>query len=94
MLDQLYSIDLAPHQALIQIGWGTGWDGKTFWTHLKQDAYLFEKILRDYRMVRKGKREQGDAFPKSRRVAMQGKGSEAKPLAPFGWALIEANEFK
>jgi len=88
-LDKLYRFDPGPEKALIQIGWGTGWDGKTFWTHLKQDEYMFEKMLKDYRMVRKGRREQGDVFPKSRRVVMKIKGGIAKPLAPFGWALVE-----
>jgi CRISPR-associated protein Csm5 len=87
-LRQLVDFSPGPDQALMQIGWGTGWDGKTFWTHLKQDEYTFEKILKDYRMVRKGKRSLGDPFPKSRRVVMQGKESDI-PLAPFGWALVE-----
>jgi CRISPR-associated protein Csm5 len=88
-LNQLSHFTPGPDQALMQIGWGTGWDGKTFWTHLKQDEYIFEKILKDYRMVRKGRRETGDVFPKSRRVVMQSKGDVAQPLAPFGWALVE-----
>jgi len=88
-LERLYQFDPGPDQALIQLGWGTGWDGKTFWTHLKQDEYMFEKILKDYRMARKGRREIGDVFPKSRRVVMQSKGDVAQPLAPFGWVLVE-----
>lgn len=88
-LDQLYSVELSSNQALIQIGWGTGWDGMTFWTHLQQDEYLFEKMLKEYNMVRKGHRELGDVFPKSRRVVMQTKDGVDKPLAPFGWVLVE-----
>ncbi len=34
---QLAGYTLAPNQAFLQLGWGTGWDGTTFWTHLQQD---------------------------------------------------------
>jgi CRISPR-associated protein Csm5 len=88
-LSKLLSFEAQPNQALIQLGWGTGWDGKTFWTHLMADQYQFEKILKDYQMVKKGKRQPGDPFPKSRRVIMSGNNQEELPLAPFGWCLVE-----
>lgn len=83
---------LRENQAFLQLGWGTGWDGKTFWTHLQKDEYQFEEILEKYRMVRQGKRERGDEFPRSRRALMRGKGDNAIPIAPFGWCLLELKE--
>lgn len=92
---QLAQSKLPPNQALLQIGWGAGWDGKTYWTHLQQDQMLFEQLVRDFRMDKAGRfsrRRPGDPFPTSRRVAVSGKGDAAKPVAPFGWVLIELQE--
>ncbi|MGB9521143.1 MAG: type III-A CRISPR-associated RAMP protein Csm5 [Anaerolineales bacterium] len=89
---QLLGINLASNQALLQIGWGTGWDGKTFWTHIQKDTQLFERLVSDFRMYKAGKyskRKPGDPFPTSRRVVISGKKDEAKPIAPFGWVLVE-----
>ncbi|MEP0806715.1 MAG: type III-A CRISPR-associated RAMP protein Csm5 [Chloroflexota bacterium] len=91
----LLSVQLSPRQALVQIGWGAGWDGKTFWTHLQQDEYLFERLVSEFRLDKAGKRSKrqiGDPFPTSRRVAVSGKKDEAKPVAPFGWALVEIGD--
>ncbi|NSW52345.1 MAG: type III-A CRISPR-associated RAMP protein Csm5 [Anaerolineae bacterium] len=93
-IDQLYSVKPASNQALLQVGWGTGWDGKTFWTHLQQDEYLFEKLVSDFRMIRQGKRNMGDTFPKSRRVAMSVGKAGTKPLVTFGWCLLELKEIQ
>lgn len=90
---QLFNARIEKNQALVQIGWGSGWEGKTFWTHLKKDVYLFEKIISDFKLQRRSKgappRKPGDPFPSSRRVAMGGKQGVFAPVAPFGWVLIE-----
>lgn len=89
---QLSGAQPAQNQAILQIGWGAGWDGKTFWTHIQQDKELFEQLVRDFRMdkARKGsRRKPGAPFPTSRRVAVRGKGDEARLVAPFGWVLLE-----
>lgn len=93
---KLASVTLAANQALIQVGWGTGWDGKTFWTHLQKNSDLFDQLVRDFRMNRAGRgyRISGDPFPKSRRVVMAAKKDTngqmvVKPAAPFGWCLLE-----
>jgi CRISPR-associated protein Csm5 len=91
----MLGVQLSPRQALMQIGWGAGWDGKTFWTHLQQDEALFEQLVSDFRLDKAGKRshrEMGDPFPTSRRVAVSGKGDATKPAAPFGWVLVELLE--
>lgn len=91
-LNQLLDFEPSGQQALMQLGWGTGWDGKTFWTHLQEDEYLFEKIVSDFKMNRGSRREAGDAFPRSRRSVMSVKDGAASPLAPFGWVLVEIKE--
>ena len=84
----LSNAQLEPNQALLQLGWGTGWDGKTFWTHLQKDPDLFEQLLRGFRMVRSAKgdtkRKPGDPFPRSRRSVVD----KGQPSAPFGWVLL------
>jgi len=86
---QMYELKLPPNRALLQLGWGSGWDGKTYWTHLQQDGELFEKIMREFKLqraTRRGpRRRAGDPFPTSRRVATRG---ENTLLAPFGWVLL------
>ncbi len=93
---QLYDAALQPNQALLQLGWGSGWDGKTFGTHLQKDIYLFEKIVKDFRLHRRQKgsppRKPGDPFPRSKRAAMTVKDGKALALAPFGWVLFEMEE--
>ena len=88
----LAAVQLPATQALVQLGWGSGWDGKTFWTHLQQDEFLFEQLVKDFRMDKAGRssrREPGDAFPRSKRAAMIVRQGVARPAAPFGWVLIE-----
>lgn len=88
---KVLGIKLNQNSAFIQLGWGTGWDGKTFWSHLQQDEKFFEKIVKDYSMHRatrnSPRRQPGDDFPRSRRVAMNLE--TQKPVAPFGWVLFE-----
>lgn len=93
---QLYNLNLPNNQAFMQIGWGSGWDGKTFWTHLQKDAGLFERVISQYQLARQPRgapaRNVGDPFPKSKRAVMQMKGGNALAIAPFGWALVEMKE--
>lgn len=78
-------------RAILQIGWGAGWDAKTFGTHLQTDKQLFEQIVADFRMHRAAPgsppRRAGDPFPRSKRVVMNIK--DAKPYAPLGWVIVE-----
>jgi CRISPR-associated protein Csm5 len=89
---RLAGVSLGNNQALMQVGWGTGWDGKTFWTHLKGDHMLFSRLVNEFRMQKKGRDaidRPVDRFPASRRVAMKVKEGVSKPAAPFGWMLVE-----
>lgn len=75
-------------RCLIQLGWGTGWEDKTFGSRLQADGRFMERIIQDYRLAR-GRRQPGDRFPKSRRVAVGFRGGEEYPASPLGWALME-----
>ncbi len=82
----------------LQIGWGGGWESKTFGDHLQADQQFMESILRPPREggygLARGRRKPGDPFPKSRRVLVQvqrapdGQTHET-PLYPLGWVLVE-----
>lgn len=82
-------------RCLLQLGWGAGWEEKTFGSRLQADADFMEKIIGDYGLTRRGKRQRGDPFPKSRRVAMaytrnaQGEITGESPAYPLGWVLVE-----
>ncbi|MFZ5819558.1 MAG: type III-A CRISPR-associated RAMP protein Csm5 [Chloroflexota bacterium] len=95
---QLGAAQLGAHQALLQLGWGSGWDGKTFWTRLQSDAALFEKLVSDFRMHKSTKdsppRKAGDPFPRSKRAAMLVRDGVAQAVAPFGWVLLEMTKRK
>lgn len=90
---QLGAARLRDNQALLQLGWGTGWEGKTFGSHLQQDPRFLERVIQNYRLAR-GRRQPGDPFPKSRRVVVsfiqdnQGRRREV-PAYPPGWVLLE-----
>jgi CRISPR-associated protein Csm5 len=90
---RLHETQLGASQALVQLGWGSGWDGKTFWTHLQTDPLLFEQLIDDFRMHKAGRdsppRKPGDAFPRSKRAAMVVRQGTPHIVAPFGWALLE-----
>jgi len=95
---QLANASLPPNQALVQLGWGTGWDGKTFWTHLQKDADLFDQLVSDFRMQKAGRgapmRRRGEPFPRSKRAVMKVLEGRAAALAPMGWALLEIDPKK
>ncbi|GAB4434053.1 MAG: hypothetical protein Kow0031_15700 [Anaerolineae bacterium] len=95
---QLLGIKLPAGKCLLQVGWGTGWEDKTFGSHLQADVGFMERIIGDYRLA-KGRREKGDPFPKSRRVTVgvvkdrQGR-RQQRPAVPLGWVLLEMKERK
>src|SRR5690606_13517038 len=45
---QLANARLGSRRCLIQLGWGTGWESKTFGVHLQADALFMDRIVRDY----------------------------------------------
>jgi len=89
----LATSSLKKNQALLQIGWGGGWDSKTYWTYLQENPKKFEYLVGKYHLHKGAKgsppRREGDPFPRSKRAAMGIKDGLAKPVAPFGWVLLE-----
>lgn len=84
---------------LLQLGWGTGWEDKTFGTRLSNDGQFMERLIQQYKLAR-GRRKPGDPFPKSRRVIMvyqhdsSGKVTGEQPALPLGWLLVEMEKVK
>ena len=77
---------------LLQLGWGGGWDSKTFSGVLTQNSTVFAQVIRKYgkTLVRRGQYQPGDRFPKSRRVVMQ----NGQPVASLGWIKVHMERVK
>lgn len=93
--NQILRSQLQPGQMLVCLGWGTGWESKTFGAQIFASPQEREALLRQFRMTR-GRRNFGDPFPLSRRVAAtfpkndNGRVEEV-PALPLGWVLLEIN---
>jgi CRISPR-associated protein Csm5 len=71
---------LGHSEALLQVGWGTGWRAKTFDTALKEEPGVFERLRRRYNLGREGR-----DFPITRKLV------EGKRLLPLGWVKLHAH---
>lgn len=78
---------LTQDEFLLQLGWGGGWDSKTFAYVLTADDDKFYALVRKYRsqMDRQRSFEQGDRFPKSRRLVVQ----KEQAFRPLGWIKVK-----
>ncbi len=94
-------MDVPDQGFLLQVGWGTGWDDKTFGSRLQKDPQFLESILRPPKEggfgIARGRRRPGDPFPKSRRVVVQTQRTPdgrivERPVAPLGWAWVRWTE--
>lgn len=76
----------------LQLGWGGGWDSKTFGSMLSENEAVFSQLVSIYgkRLIRQGKHEVGDRFPKTRRVVL----SDEKPYRPLGWIHVKMERVK
>lgn len=95
---QIASVNPPAGQMFLPLGWGTGWESKTFGPNLIQNASVREALLRKYNMARR-KRNMGDPFPLSRRVAMKIQKSpngavQEIPALPLGWVLVSFKVIK
>lgn len=73
------------NQFLAQIGWGTGWNSKTFNDLLLADEKRFAEIVRRYRMTRFPDRfTPGTRFPKSRQLFR----NQGRSVRPMGWVQV------
>jgi len=94
--DTLQKSSLGSGTFLLRLGWGTGWENKTFGSRLQADEEFMAYIVTHYRM-RKGASAGGGKFPSSRRASVQyeatAQGSARDTLAkPLGWMLVEMTE--
>lgn len=97
---EMQGFPLAPNQFFLQLGWGGGWEQKTFGSRLKQNPEFMRGILKARRDggfdVGRGHVPHNIAdFPISRRIAMgylrnvQGEITREVPALPLGWVLVE-----
>ncbi len=80
---------------MLRVGWGAGWDNKTFSSRLStapaSDLKMFEReVVQGYNLYPgKGTRQRGDPFPTTRRVIVRGRGNNLEIIDMFGWILIK-----
>ena len=94
--EQLSKIQPEDNQFVLQLGWGTGWEDKTFGDCLSQDERFFSQVVSEYRMARGKNRGEGP-FPSSRRVAVAYRKDAREnitetPAYPLGWVLVTFEE--
>jgi len=71
---------------ILQLGWGGGWDSKTFGAVLTENAAAFKQVVDRYKLKRKGQYKRGEAFPRSRRLVVDSGGT---PVRPLGWIRVK-----
>ncbi len=77
---------LAENEFMVQVGWGTGWESKTFGKMLQGDPEAFERLVREYRLSPQDRRRKvGQRFPKSRKLVRRGD----RPSEPLGWIKVK-----
>ena len=84
---KLLSLNLPAYRCPLPLGWGTGWPSKTFGVHLQEDQRFMAHIIHTYRLT-KGRWEEGDPFPKSRRMAVKFRQRRIDSAAPMGWVML------
>lgn len=83
--------------ALLQIGFGCGWDGMTYGELLQKDPKWFSDMLKDFKVIKQNKKKSGggvpsiiQSFPTSRKVVYQNE----IPADFLGWCLLDFTEVK
>lgn len=74
---------LQPHQFLLQVGWGGGYDSKTLTLNMTAQERAY--IVGEYHLTRDNRNIA--TFPASRRAVAV----HEQPYAPLGWLLIDMN---
>jgi len=90
-LSRLATSEIDPRREfLLQLGWGGGWDSKTFGDILTGNPQAFAQVVKKYgrTLVRQGEYKPGSLFPKSRRVVVKRDDRQAQPLTPLGWIRV------
>jgi CRISPR-associated protein Csm5 len=100
---EMLTFPLPPNAFFLQLGWGGGWEQKTFGSRLKTDEAFMRTILQPKKQggwdVGRGHVPRNvQDFPTSRRIAMayqrdpQGEVAGEVPALPLGWVLVEWKE--
>ncbi|HQN63911.1 MAG TPA: hypothetical protein PLG96_10460, partial [Flexilinea sp.] len=78
--------------ALLQIGFGCGWDGMTYGELLQKDPSWFSHMLRNFDVIKQngGIPSVIQSFPTSRKVVYQNE----IPADFLGWCLLDFTEVK
>lgn len=98
--ETMLNYQLQSNQFYLQLGWGGGWEQKTFGSRLKVDEAFMRTILKPKKQdgwdVGRGHMPKNvQDFPTSRRIAMayrrnaQGEVVGEIPALPLGWVLVE-----
>lgn len=96
----MLNYQLSQNAFFLQLGWGSGWEQKTFGSRLKRNEGFMRKILASKKQggwdVGRGHMPHNvQDFPTSRRIAMayqrnsQGEITAEIPALPLGWVLVE-----
>jgi CRISPR-associated protein Csm5 len=87
---------LGDNEALLQLGWGGGWDSKTLGVCLTSEEEEFTRLVNKYRkeMLFRGRavHRTGDLYPKTRRVRLTGKNLPIK--GELGWVKLTFERVK
>lgn len=91
LLRSLAAAQKAGNACLIQVGWGGGWESKTFGSRLQEDPQFMTRLIG---RLRRGRAKPDTPFPSSRRALVQiRRGPDGRPLevprAPLGWLRLE-----
>ncbi len=88
LFTRLVEVDKTKTGFITQLGWGGGWDSKTFGALLTADSAQFAQLVQTFGrfMDKQNSYKAGQLYPKSRRVVVT---HEDKPRWPFGWIEVK-----
>ncbi|NPV67673.1 MAG: type III-A CRISPR-associated RAMP protein Csm5 [Anaerolineae bacterium] len=85
-----YVTGLPANKCVICLGWGGGWDSKTFGSRLQGNPAFFEKEIIDRFKLHRGKvaRKAGDPFPRTQRLIVRQRDNATTIRGALGWCLL------
>lgn len=78
-------------RCVLCLGWGGGWDSKTFGSRLQRDGMFFEReVIGRFKLHRgNAPRKQGDPFPRTRRVIVRETQRDPSVAGLTGWCMLD-----
>jgi CRISPR-associated protein Csm5 len=89
-----YLQGMKPNQCILCIGWGGGWNSKTYGSRLRE-AKVLDNVVTNFRLSRgRSPHQNGDPFPRTYRVAVNpiGNRGELQMAGVMGWVVLNFNE--